>query len=329
MTERELELGLGLENSNIDNANDFYNIEGEWENPEINSIYFLCINFLFGLCLGIVGYFLDIKEIQLQNSYSWLIELSKILIIVLLFFHGYMRYKFQNIQVQYTRKIFHVITQFILPLLAYKTYQDRKNKADENGFNLLYYSLYECIWSSFFINLGIILMCKPIRKLDNFLGYFTRISFLAIDRLEDRPYTLLWLILQISAVSCVETPMTLWFISKGKFHLFWIPIFASGLGDGLAEIVGKKWGKHKYYIYSLCSDRKYTRSVEGSLCVWFFTLVGTLIGYNYYNTKQLIFSLSVIPTLTTIVEAISPHTFDNHFIFGIIWLNLWFIFDIL
>ena len=91
----------------------------------------------------------------------------------------------------------------------------------------------------------------------NLIGYISRIAFLSINRDEDRPYTILWFISQISSVSLIETPMTIWFASKNKFHLFWIPVFASGLGDGLAEIVGKKWGKHKYEVYALFSNTKY------------------------------------------------------------------------
>ena len=140
---------------------------------------------------------------------------------------------------------------------------------------------------------------------------------------------MIWLILQISAVSLIETPMTIWFISKKLFHLFWIPVFSSGLGDGLAEIVGKKWGKHKYQIYALFTNKKYERSLEGSFCVYFFSLIGVLIGYDYYpSTIKLITTIFALPILTTITEAISPHTWDNHFIFGIIWLFLWIIFDI-
>ena len=150
-----------------------------------------------------------------------------------------------------------------------------------------------------------------------------------MDRPEDRPYTILWLISQMSAVALIETPMTIWFIHINKFHLFWIPVFSSGLGDGLAEIVGKKFGKHKYMTYALFTKKKYERSIEGSLCVLFFSIIGILIGYEYYDSYIKFFvTIIFLPILVTIMEAISPHTWDNHFIFGIIWLFLWIIFDI-
>lgn len=317
-------------NSDIDskeNNFDFYNINGNWENPEKYTIILLIVNLIIVFLLAIIGYTYNIDEIKLEDNTTWYLEFCKLLISGVLFLHGLFRHVFKNIEVQYTRKTFHVITQLLLPLLAYKTYRDRQSRTNDN--NIVYYSLYQSLWSSLFINAGLLIMIKPIRKINNILGYFSRISFLSIDRIEDRPYTLLWLMSQISAVSFIECPMTIWFIHKNMFHLFWIPIFASGLGDGLAEIIGKKWGKHKYEIISLFSNKVYTRSIEGSLCVYFFTFIGIIIGYNYYNFYQLVYSLLVIPISTTITEAIAPHTWDNHFIFGIIWLNLWIVFDIL
>ena len=306
---------------------DFYNIHGEWERVEISTLYVVFGNLAIVLILSLFGYIFDLKEIKFEDNQLWYLELCKSLLILLLFLHGFTRYIFPNIQVQYTRKMFHIITQLSLPMLAYKTYHDRKSRLGSH--NILYYSLYQSLWSSFFINLGLLIMIKPIRKLDNIIGFFSKVSFLSIDRIEDRPYTLLWLILQISAVSFIESPMTIWLIDKNMFHLFWTPIFASGLGDGLAEIVGKKWGKCKYNVPSLFSDKQYTRTIEGSLCVYLFTTLGVLIGYQYFNLTQLLYALFIIPISVTIVEATSPHTWDNHFIFGIIWLNFWIIFDLM
>ena len=245
------------------------------------------------------------------------------------FFIGLIRFYFREIPIQYYRKTIHIISLLILPYISYINYIKKKNESEKLKMDLLMYSYYLCIWSTFYINLGFLLLIKPIRKLNNYIGYFSRIAFLSINRDEDRPFTILWFILQISAVTLIETPMTIWFAKINKFHLFWVPVFASGLGDGLAEIVGKKYGKNKYKVYALFTNRIYERSIEGSLCVYFFTIIGILIGYNYYNTLQLVFTLICLPILTTLVEAYSPHTWDNHFIFGIIWLFLWIIFNYL
>jgi len=153
--------------------------------------------------------------------------------------------------------------------------------------------------------MSLLFLVKPIRKLENFIGYISKVAFLCMDRPEDRPYTILWLISQISAVSLIETPMTIWFLHIDKFHLFWIPVFSSGLGDGLAEIVGKKYGKNKYTTYALFTRKKYERSIEGSLCVYLFSIIGICIGYNYYDSIiKFIVTLFILPILVTIMEAI-------------------------
>ena len=311
-----------------DSEIDFYNINGVWEKPEKYSVLLVIGNLIVALLVSFFGFIYDKEEIQLKKDYRWLFEILKIGMILILFVLGLFRENFKNLQVQYTRKTFHIFSLCILPYAAYKTYESRKEDIQNSNMNLLHYSYYQCMWTSFFLNLGIILMCKPIRKLNNFIGYISKVAFLCIDRIEDRPYTILWFISQISSVSLIETPMTIWFVHQDKFHLFWIPVFASGLGDGLAEIVGKKWGKHKYTIYALFTRKQYTRSFEGSFCVWFFSVIGICIGYTYYTLWKFIITITLLPILTTITEAISPHTWDNHFIFGIIWFFLWLIFEI-
>ena len=316
------------EETETDIGNDFYNINGIWEKSEKYSVFLVISNLALALLVSFFGFILDKPEIKLKNDYRWLFEILKIGMIFILFALGLLRENFRNLQVQYTRKTFHIFSLCMLPYAAYKSYESRKDDIHDSNMNLLHYSYYQCMWTSFFLNLGIILMCKPIRKLNNFIGYISKVAFLSIDRIEDRPYTILWFISQISSVSLIETPMTIWFVHQDKFHLFWTPVFASGLGDGLAEIVGKKWGKHKYTIYALFTKKKYTRSFEGSFCVWFFSVIGISIGYTYYTLWKFIITITLLPILTTITEAISPHTWDNHFIFGIIWLFLWLIFEI-
>ena len=317
---------------NIENVDDnyFLDIDGEiWDINEKYAFFIVTINFFIACLFSLIGYINKIPEITLKIDLNWFYNLIKILLSIFLFLLGLIKYNYREVPVQYLRKTFHILCLLILPYVSYRNYILRKNESEKNKMNLLTYNYYLCIWSSFYINLGILLLSKPIRKIDNFIGYFSRIAFLSINRDEDRPFTILWFILQISAVTLIETPMTLWFAKIDKFHLFWIPVFASGLGDGLAEIVGKRWGKNKYKVYALFTDRIYERSLEGSFCVYFFTLIGIFIGYNYYTIIQLTITLLFLPILTTLMEAFSPHTWDNHFIFGIIWLFLWIIFTYL
>ena len=322
---------IDITNSIIDNTykNDFFDTDNNpWDKSEKYAISIVICNLFIILLLSLIGHIFNIKEIEIDFNYDILFQFFKITIIFFLFFLGIIRNLFE-IEVQYTRKTLHIISLLVLPYISYKNYENRKTRSSDNNMNLLYYSFYQCLWSSFFLGALIIILCKPIRKLNNCIGYISKISFLSINRYEDRPNTLLWFLSQMTSVNLIVTPMTIWFAHNNIFHLFWIPVFASGLGDGLAEIVGKKCGKHKYNVYALFSDTIYTRSLEGSFCVWLFTFIGIAIGYSYYSSiLKFIMTILILPILTTLVEAFSPHTWDNHFIFGIIWLFLWIIFDI-
>lgn len=88
------------------------------------------------------------------------------------------------------------------------------------------------------------------------------------------------------------------------------------LGDGIAPIIGAKYGKHKYTI------RNATRSLEGSISVFIGSLLGAWVcwlfldvfatgGMPVFNAAQIAI-LSVICAISaTLIEAISPPGFDN------------------
>ncbi len=61
------------------------------------------------------------------------------------------------------------------------------------------------------------------------------------------------------------------------FTLGAFPLFAMFYGDGLAAIVGKRWGKRKYTL------RGSTRSIEGSLTVFAMSLLSAIIAFLYYS----------------------------------------------
>ena len=97
-------------------------------------------------------------------------------------------------------------------------------------------------------------------------------------------------------------------------HLFAIVVFVSTFGDGLAEPVGVKYGKHKYKTRALFTNRTYHRTLEGSACV-FFSAVASIISIgNNLPTSQYIFLLLVMPLAMAVTEAKSPHTWDNPFL---------------
>lgn len=157
--------------------------------------------------------------------------------------------------------------------------------------------------------------------------------FLAINRPEDQPYTLMWLATEALATSFVVIAFT-WIIYRYfsgysdsdiniVYSMMLIPILGSSIGDALAEIVGKKWGKHSYKTRALFSSRQYTRSIEGSFMVFLSTLVvGLAVAAssavqipNYFWV-----SLCLLCVALPLTEAKSPHTWDNPFLYSVGYL---------
>lgn len=103
--------------------------------------------------------------------------------------------------------------------------------------------------SGFFVQL-VALLCfccfwRPIRSRFQFLNT----CFAAIDRPEDRPHTLTWIVTSFLATYAVMGLIT--FLLFAKFlpgeavtALILIAAIASGIGDALAEPVGRYLGRH-------------------------------------------------------------------------------------
>jgi phytol kinase len=226
---------------------------------------------------------------------------------------GYCVEKF-GVNVAITRKTGHILAVFLLPMLMTPT----SIAPDE-----LYHSWYlAATWyalSSFIIPYGI--MLKIFRDRFKPLYYCHR----CYDRPEDRPYTLFWLLSQMLAISLIFLPMTQYFISKDLWSLYLIAAFANGLGDGLAEPIGKIFGKKKYKVRAVFTKRVYERSYVGSACVAFFTAVGIFTNYNILSAGELITLLAILPAAMTLIEAKSPHTWDNFFLLIGCWVIIYWV----
>lgn len=147
--------------------------------------------------------------------------------------------------------------------------------------------------------------------------------FRAINRPEDAPYTLAWLATENIVTSIVMIAFIPIINHLAQHHtidqdilygMMIIPVFASGIGDALAEIVGKKWGSHHYHTRSVFGDRIYTRSLEGSFMVFLTTLVVGIIVAGHFSFHMPVSfwqSFILLPITLTLAEAKSPHTWDN------------------
>ncbi len=205
----------------------------------------------------------------------------------------------RNVRVNYTRKINH-FAFFFLPVLLLSVIEYKYSAAT-------FFMDIVCVFISltFFI--------APIR---NRIKLFS-VMFRSFDRPEDRPLTLTWLYTQFIATYLVLIPLLAYFESNDILPLIMIIIIANGVGDGLAEPVGVRYGKRKYTTYALFTKKKYVRSYVGSACVFVTTFIAILAFQQHFNSIQLITALITIPILITLAEAFSPHTWDSPFIYGI------------
>ena len=131
-----------------------------------------------------------------------------------------------------------------------------------------------------------------------------RIAFLANTRRSDAPHEAFyfWSSWVLSAAGLVG------------IHLVWDDIVVTrtaallvGIGDGIAEPIGRRWGRHKYRVRSLTGGQLAERSVEGSAAVFVGCFV-TLLAC--FGTHVLVGAL-LLAALLTVIEAVSPHGLDN------------------
>jgi dolichol kinase len=148
---------------------------------------------------------------------------------------------------------------------------------------------------------------KPIREKLSIIATM----FLSFDRPEDRPNTLWWLFTQILAGYIVLVPAVIIFVQNGLEGIILIPLLILIFGDGLAEPIGIRFGRHKYETYAFFSKKKYVRSLEGSACVFLASIIVIVVFHLSFTQLQFIIALIFIPFLMTIVEAFSPHTWDT------------------
>ncbi|KAF0249342.1 MAG: hypothetical protein FD167_1259 [bacterium] len=87
-----------------------------------------------------------------------------------------------------------------------------------------------------------------------------------------------------------------------------------GLGDAAGELVGVKWGRHKYVVPTL-SKHKTTRSYEGSLGVLIVSSLATSLALMVFQPWELsinnLLIIFLIGFISALLEGISPHGWDN------------------
>ncbi|KDO23571.1 hypothetical protein SPRG_10766 [Saprolegnia parasitica CBS 223.65] len=193
-------------------------------------------------------------------------------------------------KVNYTRKLQH-FAAYMVPLVIHSSYHGPLALG----------------WGDFFTMLGFLVLIKPIRE----SATFFMLQFNSLDRPEDRPHTLNWIIAGNIAPGLFILMFFKWLYGE-QGALTFIIVFITGIGDGLAEPVGIAWGKHKYKTRSCFSSRKYTRSWEGSACVFLSGMIFPALQYaNFQSFTQVLTAMLILPPTMAYAEAIAPHTMDT------------------
>jgi len=222
-----------------------------------------------------------------------------------------------EVKVNYTRKVQHFCA-YIVPLtmaLIIDTTQFQHGLAET----------VVCEWWGYWWTmLSFFVFIYPIRTRCSFIDK----CFCSLDRPEDRPDTLLWITTQIFLgyiiMSCYTAYMTYSHQLDAR-ELIFIPVIITGIGDGLAEPVGITWGRHKYKTAALGGGNKlYTRSYEGSLCVFLSGIIAATAEYGLFKSELHYWSAMItVPITMTVAEAFSPHTWDTPFLLitgaGLLW----------
>ncbi|SER40447.1 phytol kinase [Nitrosomonas sp. Nm51] len=204
----------------------------------------------------------------------------------------------RNLKVNYTRKINH-FAFFFLPVLLLSVIEYPYSAAT---------FLMDIVFALTYLTLFIAPIRRRIKPV--------LVMFRSIDRPEDRPLTLTWLYTQFIASYLVLIPLLAYFENRDMLPWIMIIILANGIGDGLAEPVGIRFGKRSYVTSALFTQKKYVRTYLGSACVYLTTLIAVLLFQHHFTTVQLIIALIALPLLITLAEALSPHTWDSPFIYG-------------
>ena len=206
--------------------------------------------------------------------------------------------RYFNVRVNYTRKINHFAI-FFMPVFIDKQYNA------ETFTDFIYLAI-----SALISTLSLLAFYEPIRKAIP----PAQLMFEGFDRPEDRPHTLTWLWTQFAAGFGVMLPMIWLFGQWGLESLVLIPILINIIGDGLAEPVGVRFGKHEYKTRAIFTNKTYVRTLEGSACVLITGFIAIAMHAEFFTDIQFILAMLFVPILMTLAEAYSPHTWDTPFL---------------
>ena len=197
-------------------------------------------------------------------------------------------------KVNYTRKIQH-FSAYLVPLLSPPTAP---------------LGILPHLWESLFVLFMFLVLIKPIREFSTFF----MLQFNSLDRVEDRPNTLKWIIL-----GNMLPGLLIITVFKQIFETYLaLPLLASvvvltvAIGDGFAEPVGTYLGKKKYVVPSWNLKNRYVRSYVGSACVYIAAVLFLVVFREQFaNAQEFWTAMILFPPVMTLSEAFAPHSMDT------------------
>ena len=197
-------------------------------------------------------------------------------------------------KVNYTRKIQH-FAAYLVPLLSPPTAP---------------LGILPHLWESLFVLFMFLVLIKPVREFSTFF----MLQFNSLDRVEDRPNTLKWIVLgnMLPGLLIITVFKQLFEAYLGLPLLASVVVFTVAIGDGLAEPVGTYLGKKKYVVPSWNLKNRYVRSYAGSACVYLAALLFLILFRGQFaNPQEFCSAIILFPPIMTLSEAFAPHSMDT------------------
>lgn len=297
-------------------SKDYY--AADWWNSF--DMFFLIFMAVFCVIMLVATWFLHPKMYTQWEDYKlfWVFQFSKMSFMCFVAFLGGLIVTQLGVKVNYTRKIQHFCA-YLIPMVT-----------EKYGFNEVQFGhttadhFIITWWGYWFTLMSFMALIYPIRTRVRFVD----IMFASLDRPEDRPYTLYWMSSQVFLGYVILSTFKTYCSVAGLdevANLAYIPVLITGIGDGLAEPVGYRFGKHKYATRGFCNDRMYTRSYEGSACVLISGFLSCIaLSQSFSCDLHFLLAFFIVPIAMTFAEAFSPHTWDTPFLLtsgcGLLWL---------
>ena len=166
------------------------------------------------------------------------------------------------------------------------------------------------LWESLFVLFTFLVLIKPIREFSTFF----MLQFNSLDRVEDRPNTLKWIVLgnMLPGLLIITIFKQIFEMSLHLPLLATVVVLTVAIGDGFAEPVGTYLGKKKYVVPSWNMKNRYVKSYAGSACVFLAALLFLILYKNQFaNPIEFWSAIILFPPIMTVSEAFAPHSMDT------------------